>query len=404
MKIGIVTHTFVRSNGQGRVNLELARVALDAGCELTLICSELDPSLINHPRVRWVEIPEGRLPGRLFKYQSVAVRTARWLAKHRHELDIVHVNGFSAWTHADVNSVHFVHRGFLNSGFYPYRMFRSLRDSYQTVFTVINAWLEGWAFRRSRVIVPVSHKVAEEVAQHDIDPSSMHVIHNGVDIEEFKPGPSERASFGLPGADGVDVPQRPFLLMFAGDITISRKNLETVISALERLPDHVHLAVAANLVGTNPFAARVAEAGLTHRVHFLGMVKRMPALMRSVDAFVFPSRYEAMSLVLLEALSSGLPVITARTAGGAEVIDAASGVILDDPNDVDGLTAAIGTLIADPVRARGMGQAARECALNLGWRSMGERYLALYRRLAASPAYETPSGNTDAAQRNTGSI
>ncbi|HTJ95775.1 MAG TPA: glycosyltransferase family 4 protein, partial [Pararobbsia sp.] len=305
--------------------------------------------------------------------------------------------------------------------------FRSMRDTYQTLFTVINAGLEGWAFRRSRVIVPVSHKVAEEVALHAIDPAAMQVIHNGVDIDEFRPGPSERASFGLPGADPADAADadaadadaadadaangdageprltaKPFVLLFAGDIRISRKNLDSVLLALEQLPEHVHLAVAANVPERNPFAQRVAKAGLASRVHFLGSVKRMPALMRSVDAFVFPSRYEAMSLVMLEALSSGLPVITARTAGGAEVIDAASGIILDDPNDVNGLAAAITTLIADPARVRAMGRAARECALTLGWRSMGERYLALYRRIAASPAYETLPGSADAAQRNTG--
>ncbi|RKP45318.1 glycosyltransferase family 4 protein [Pararobbsia silviterrae] len=404
MRIAIVTHVFVRNDGQGRVNSEVARAALDAGYTLTLIGSRIDESLRTHPRVRWIEIPEGRLPGRLLRYQSFAWRAGRWLARHRHEFDLVHVNGFTAWTRADVNSVHFVHRGFLHCGFYPFRMGRSARDTYQVVFNTLNAWLERWAFRRSRVIVPVSHKVADEVVAHGIDPASVHVIHNGVDIDEFKPGPSERASFGLPGDDAADASARPILMLFAGDIQVSRKNLDTVLLALARLPAHVHLAIAARLENGNPYAARVAEAGLDARVHFLGLVNRMPALMRSVDLFVFPSRYEAMSLVMLEALSSGLPVITARTAGGAEVIDAACGVVLDDPNDVDGLTGAIARVVAEPARLRGMGHAARERALSLGWPSMCERYLALYRRLFASPAYQTPPGTTDAAHRNTGSI
>lgn len=403
MRIAIVTHLFVRNDGQGRVNYEIARAALDAGYELTLIGSRIDDALRAHPRVQFVEIAEGKLPGRLLRYQSFAFRAARWIARHRDELDLIHVNGFTAWTRADVNSVHFVHRGFLRSGFYPFRIGRSLHGTYQTLFNTLNAWLEGWAFRRSRVIVPVSHKIAGEVIAHGIDPAHVQVIHNGVEIDAFKPGPSERAHFGLPGADLDGTSGRPVMLLFAGDIQVSRKNLDTVLLALERLPSHVHLAVAANLGDGNPYAQRVARAGLGERVHFLGMVRQMPALMRSVDAFVFPSRYEAMSLVMLEALASGLPVITASTAGGAEVIDAASGVILENPNDVNGLVDAISELVADPARMREMGRAARESALSLGWRSMGERYLALYRRLAASPAYETPHGTTDAAQRNTGS-
>jgi glycosyltransferase involved in cell wall biosynthesis len=396
MKIAIVTHAVARNDGQGRVNLEIVNAALAAGCEITLVASRIEPALLADPRVRWIKIPVGRLPTRLLQYQSFAVRAGLWLARHRNEFDIVHLNGFIAWARGDVNTVHFVHQGFLRSGFYPFRMLGSVSQAYQVMFNRLNARLERWAFKHTRVVVPVSHKVAAEVAAHGIESSALHVIHNGVDTREFRPGDAERARFALP-ADA-------FMLLFAGDLRVSRKNLDTVLDALERLPDHVHVAVAADISGENPYAATVAERGLVSRVHFLGMIKTMPAVMRSVDAFVFPSRYEAMSLVLLEALSSGLPVVTAQSAGGAEVIDPSCGVVLDDPNDAEGLAAAIEQLVAQPARTRGMGEAARRIALTLGWDSMGERYLALYRRLAAAPDYQTLPGDAKAAQRNTGSI
>ena len=396
MKIAIVTHTVARGDGQGRVNLEIVRAALAAGFEITLVASRVEPALLNDSRVRWIEIPVGRLPTRLLQYQSFAVRAGLWLSRHRSEFDIVHLNGFIAWARGDVNSVHFVHQGFLRSGFYPFKFFGSASQAYQVMFNRLNARLERWAFKRTRVIVPVSHKVATEVAAHGLDVNAMQVIHNGVDNTEFCPGDAERARFNLP-ADA-------FMLLFAGDLRVSRKNLDTVLDALERLPAHIHVAVAADISGENPYAATVAARGLVSRVHFLGMIRTMPAVMRSVNAFVFPSRYEAMSLVLLEALSSGLPVVTATSAGGAEVIDPACGVVLDDPNDVDGLVAAIAELAAQPERTREMGQAARRIALTLGWDSMGERYLALYRRLAAAPNYQTSPGNAETTQRNTGSI
>ncbi|MEJ0003503.1 MAG: glycosyltransferase family 4 protein [Pararobbsia sp.] len=396
MKIAIVTHAVARNDGQGRVNLEIVHAALAAGYDITLVASRVDPALLAEPRVRWVEMPVGRLPTRLLQYQSFAVRAGRWLARHRGEFDIVHLNGFIAWARGDVNTVHFVHQGFLRSGFYPFTLSGSVSQAYQVMFNRINAWLERWAFRHTRVVVPVSHKVASEVAGHGLDVRAMQVIHNGVDTDEFRPGESERARFALPvGA---------FMLLFAGDLRVSRKNLDTVLDALERLPANVHLAVAADISGENPYAATVAARGLVARVHFLGMIRTMPAAMRSVDAFVFPSRYEAMSLVLLEALSSGLPVVTAKSAGGAEVIDPSCGVVLDDPNNVDGLVAAVAALAAQPARTREMGRAARRIALTLGWQAMGERYLALYRRLAAAPDYQTSSGSAETAQQNTGTL
>ncbi|WP_237181465.1 glycosyltransferase family 4 protein [Paraburkholderia tropica] len=95
-----------------------------------------------------------------------------------------------------------------------------------------------------------------------------------------------------------------FLLLFVGDLRTPRKNLGTVLEALKQLPEHVHLAVAGYLLGS-PYPEMARQLGIESRVHFLGLVREMPMLMRSVDAYVFPSRYEAMSLSLLEAMAAG---------------------------------------------------------------------------------------------------
>ena len=115
----------------------------------------------------------------------------------------------------------------------------------------------------------------------------------------------------------------------------------------------------------------MAEAlGVAPRVHFLGFRTDMPALMRAADFFVFPSRYEACSLVLLEALASGLPVITAASAGGAEIVTQDVGFVLPDSEDVEGLAASM-TRLADDVELRlGMRSAARRLATAHGWQAM----------------------------------
>jgi glycosyltransferase involved in cell wall biosynthesis len=89
-----------------------------------------------------------------------------------------------------------------------------------------------------------------------------------------------------------------------------------------------------------------------------------------------------MSLSLLEAMASGLPVVTARTAGGAEIITPECGIVLDDPDDVPALAGAIAQLAGDDERRLAMGEAAAALAGEFGWSRMAAQYIALYRQLA----------------------
>lgn len=384
MRILIVTHVVRKNDGQGRVNYEIVLAALAAGHSVTLLAAEAAPELVQHPGVRFVRIAGSRLPTRLAQYQMFAWRCGAWIRAHRQAFDVIHVNGFIAWARADVNAAHFVHDGWYRCGFYPFRLLRSVYDAYQVIYTLLNIGCETWAFRHAEVIVPVSHAVAAEVRALGVGAARLQVIHNGVDVEEFAPGAPERARFGLPPG--------PFMLLFAGDLRMSRKNLDTVLRALVHTSADVHLAVA-GILHNSPYPALVASLGLTERVHFTDMVMDMPALMRSVDAFVFPSRYEPMGLVLLEALAAGLPVITVRTVGGAEVITPGSGIVLDDPNDAFALAAAIERLASDRDYARRLGQAAREVAGTLSWQAMAERYLSLYEQVhARRSAQSLPAG------------
>jgi glycosyltransferase involved in cell wall biosynthesis len=241
------------------------------------------------------------------------------------------------------------------------------------VYTRCNALLERWAYRRSKVITAVSQKVADEIRAIGLTPDNrVDVIYNGVDTQGFAAATGDRAKFGLP--------QDAFLLLFVGDLRTPRKNLGTVLAALKHLPEQVHIAVAGFLPGS-PYPDEAKALGIAHRVHFLGLVREMPVLMHSVDAFVFPSRYEAMSLSLLEAMAAGLPVVTARTAGGAEIITPECGIVLDDPDDPKALAGAVARLAADDDARRKMGVAANELATGFGWARMAAQYIALYRQI-----------------------
>jgi glycosyltransferase involved in cell wall biosynthesis len=375
LRVAIVTHVVRHNDGQGRVNHEIARAALEQNIGVTLVASHVAPELLAHPNVRWAPVEIGRWwPTNLLRQQVFAFKSARWLRAHRREFDVLHVNGFITWMPADVNTSHFVHSGWLGSKYYPFGLTKGVWSAYQSVYTRCNALLERWAYRRSKVITAVSQKVADEIRAIGLTPDNrVDVIYNGVDTQAFAAASGNREQFGLP--------KDAFLLLFVGDLRTPRKNLGTVLAALAHLPEHVQIAVAGFLPGS-PYPEEAKALGIAHRVHFLGLVKAMPVLMHSVDAFVFPSRYEAMSLSLLEAMAAGLPVVTARTAGGAEIITPECGIVLDDPDDPQALAGAVARLAGDDHARRAMGIAANQLATGFGWARMAAQYIALYRQLA----------------------
>ena len=283
MRICIVTHTVQKGDGQGRVNYEVAQEAIRRGYHLTLLASKVDSEILQNPQVNWVTISVKGWPTEFIRNMVFALKSTKWLQKHRPELDIVKVNGAITNASGDVNAVHFVHNSWLKftSRKNQPNLQKFLYNFYQWVYTNLNAHWEKQAFRKAQVVVAVSDKVAQDLREIGVLPESIKVILNGVDLQEFSPGIRERQKWQLP----ENVP----LALFAGDIRLARKNLDTVLQALVKVPE-LHLAVAGNTQGS-PYVQLAASLGLGERVHFLGQRFDVPELMKAVDFFVFPSRY-----------------------------------------------------------------------------------------------------------------
>ena len=372
MKLCIVTHNVIKGDGQGRVNYEVAKEAIRRAHHVTLIASRVAPELQQSSQVSWISLPVKRWPGRLLRDIVFAWRSANWLRKHRLEFDVLKVNGVITWTQGDVNAVHFVHSSWLRSPVHISRLRRDLYGAYQWLYTALNARWEKKAFPQAKLIVAVSEQVRKELVDIGIPREHIQVILNGVDLHEFSPGYAERRKLSLP--DGVP------LALFVGDIRTPRKNLDTVLHALVQVPD-LHLAVVGSTEGS-PYPQLAAKLELEGRVHFLGYRHDVAKIMQAVDLFVFPSRYEACTLVLLEAMASGLPVITATTTGGAEIVTPASGVVLPDSDDTNALAQALSMLKSDSELRNRMGQAGRAIAEQHSWASMARNYVDIFEKLA----------------------
>jgi glycosyltransferase involved in cell wall biosynthesis len=115
----------------------------------------------------------------------------------------------------------------------------------------------------------------------------------------------------------------------------------------------------------------------------LGFVPReeMPDVYGRADIFVLPSFNEGMSVALLEAMASGLPVIVTPTGGTDELLDG-NGLLVPWA-DVAALADAFGNLLASSALRAALGQKSRELALKRTWPDAAQAYLDLCRRVAA---------------------
>ncbi|MGB3652911.1 MAG: glycosyltransferase, partial [Rivularia sp. (in: cyanobacteria)] len=291
MKLCIVTHSLVKGDGQGRVNYEVACEAIRRGHHVTVLATKVAPELEKHDRINWVPISV-KAPTELIRNMMFAFLSNNWLKKHRNEVDLIKANGAITWADSDVNAVHFVHNSWLKFStlqaapsaqkisFNP-RLF--LYNFYQWLYTKLNARWEKEAFDNAKVVVAVSDKVAKDLREIGVPQEAIRIISNGVDVEEFAPGNGVSRKT-------LHLPENVILAMFAGDIRLPRKNLDTVLHALVQVPD-LHLAVVGVTDGS-PYPQLAASLGLSDRVHFLGFRRDVPKLMKVVDLFVFPSRYE----------------------------------------------------------------------------------------------------------------
>lgn len=366
LQIAIVTHCLISGDGQGRVNLEVAREAVKRGHRLHLIASEVDPDLQEHENVSWYPIDVASWPSELLRNQVFAFKSRR-LLRTAGRVDVSLVNGAITFGSSDINAVHLVHSAWRKSPYYGYRGQYSPGALYQKLYTWVSSKWERRSFARTRKLVAVSALLGRQLEEMGIDPHNIVVIPNGVDVSEFYPGTEDRTSLSLP----EDVP----LALFAGDIRTSRKNLDTALGVVKRVPG-LHLAVAGGLDGS-PYPAMARQLGIEDRVHFLDYRTDLPRLMRASDLFLFPSRYEPFALVLLEAMASGIPVVTASTVGAATLVGD-SGVVLDNPDDVEGMAEAVSLLVNDTQKCTEMGAKGREIATSSTFEAMAVSYVNLF--------------------------
>ena len=235
----------------------------------------------------------------------------------------------------------------------------------------------SFAANRSAAYVGVSEGVADEVRLHYPELADRVVsIPNGVDTELFAPGRHSEPARAL--RERLDISDDRLVAVFVGS-EWERKGLEPLIRALP-LTSGWDVVVAGS--GDEKRYRELADSlGVGGAVRWLGVSRDVQLVYELADALVFPSSYEAFSLVTLEAAASGLPILATPVNGIGELItDGQSGFLISqEPRTI---AQRLGQLAEDPALRLRMGRAARQSALDFTWEAMAARHQELYLRLA----------------------
>jgi UDP-glucose:(heptosyl)LPS alpha-1,3-glucosyltransferase len=230
----------------------------------------------------------------------------------------------------------------------------------------LKQWVEGIVedapYRKGvKKIVAISEMVKRDIVDcYGIPEEKIEVIYNGVDTEHFHPRNKEyrekiRSRYGLS-------PQDVVLIFVSHNFRL--KGLRYLIQALpliRKKNGNVKLLVVGR-DNNGPYWHLAKKMGCGEDVFFAGGVRDLERYYPSADILVHPTFYDACSLVVLEALASGIPVITTKYNGAGGIIsDGQEGFVLEDPTEVETLTEKI-LYLSDPIRLQKVSIAARALA------------------------------------------
>lgn len=186
------------------------------------------------------------------------------------------------------------------------------------------------------------------------------VILNGVDTEEFQPPGSREEKRAL--RQRLGLPEDAILFGWVGRMHRD-KDLPNLVAAFRQVSaEGVQLLLIGDGQERAGVEALIADTGVEN-ISVLGMRSDIAELLRSIDVFVLSSATEGMPLVILEALSTGLPIVSTDVGGIAEALNEACALVVP-PGNPGELAAAMHTLASNDASRESMSSAARALAVS----------------------------------------
>lgn len=244
-------------------------------------------------------------------------------------------------------------------------------------------FLDRWTNSLVDLNICVSQSVADfSVQQGKLSESKVTVIPNGVEFEVFDTAEAmDLSPWGIP--------QEAKVILFVGRLDPQKApgDLLTAFACFAEQVADFHLL----FVGDGPLKAELqqnaSQLPCTSRVHFAGWQPQIPQLMQAADCLVLPSLWEGMPNVVLEAMASGLPVISTAVDGVSELIQNGEQGVLVATGSPAEIQQALQALYTRPAVFHKMAENAQNTVKKeFTWDSIAHKYELMYEKILASRA------------------
>ncbi len=381
--LAFVAHAVHRRGGMERAAAEVLS-RLSTRIPITVIASEFD---VPGAPIRWERVTVRQRPAVL---RTWAFARAARAVEARVGATITNTIGAAA-RDADVITAQFCHAAFV-ARFGGLRGGRGLRALYQRASGARFVAEERFAYGSSRLkrVIAVSRGTARELQEYyGVPEERIAVVPNGVDRAVFRPAADAAVRAAL--RSRLNLPADTFLALFVGG-DWERKGVRDAITAIAGLRDTRLVVLGRGDAAL--FEAHAQRVGAAGQVIFAPPSPTPQDYYAACDTFLFPSRYEAFSLVTLEAAAAGLPIIAHSINGTEELIDSGTNGWLV-PFGPDALRERLLRLRDDAATRAAMSAAAVVTAARYDWDRIAEEQYAVF-ALAAEEARRVHPSTTRA--------
>jgi len=242
----------------------------------------------------------------------------------------------------------------------------------------LTAWIERVALEAADRVVAVStQSKGEIVANFNIPPERVAVIHNGIDLDTWKPSPAvaTRQAYGIEGD----------YILFVGR-TCRQKGMVHLLEAMKHVTPGVRLVCCTSAADTPQIeaeiAAKVKETPRCLWINTLLREEQYIELYSHCAVFACPSVYEPFGIINLEAMACERPVVASKVGGIPEVVIPEKTGLLVPPADPQALAEALNRILVNGDMARSMGLAGRRRAIDhFSWNSIAAKTRKMYEEL-----------------------